>query len=199
MQAIFTKLLAAAQARYTGDGNVLLRLRNTPWELAVVAKEETNAHVYSAAGKVVVYSQLAQQMSDEQLAFVLAHEIGHSIADHGHLGQLVETISRSQLERVDKAIKAGTADALDYKPIYEAKSQRLHAMERQADLLGQKIMAVACYHPQGSLDAMANLAAGRRPRSELLVEFGTHPSNHTRAQYLIKEALPEAIKLYACR
>ncbi len=59
------------------------RLQNIKWEFAVIQSADSNAFV-APGGKVVVFSGLLDMVGrdDDQLAAVLAHEAGHTLARH---------------------------------------------------------------------------------------------------------------------
>ena len=58
-------------------------MQDIEWEFAVIRSQEPNAFV-APGGKVVVFSGLLDMVGsdDDQLAAVLAHEAGHTLARH---------------------------------------------------------------------------------------------------------------------
>jgi len=76
LDLVFVRLLAAAFERYPNA-------RRLRWELQLVRDEEISAECYSD-GRILLSKAFVQRYArdEDQLAFVLGHEIGHALAQH---------------------------------------------------------------------------------------------------------------------
>ena len=185
--------------------DVLARLQLKPqrfqWEYRVVDSRQVNAFCLPG-GKVVVYTGILPVAETEDgLATVLGHEIGHALAHHG-----AERMAQQQLVQLGQIAVAQSIGDLDPRQQREvmallgAGSQfgvllpfsRKH--ESEADHIGLLLMAAAGYDPREAIDfwqRMEKIGGGTRR------EFtSTHPSHEHRARDL-KHWLTEAVPLYA--
>jgi predicted Zn-dependent protease len=139
--------------------------------------------------------------TEDGLATVLGHEIGHALAHHG-----AERMAQQQLVQLGQLAVAQSIGDLDPRQQREvmgllgAGSQfgillpfsRKH--ESEADHIGLLLMAAAGYDPREAIDfwqRMEKIGGGQR------LEFtSTHPSHEHRARDL-KHWLTEAEPLYA--
>jgi len=178
-----------------------LKAQRFRWEYAVVRSRQVNAFCLPG-GKVVVYTGILPVAETEDgLATVLGHEIGHALAHHG-----AERMAQQQLVRLGQLAVASSLSDLDPRQQREvmallgAGSQfgillpfsRKH--ESEADHIGLLLMAAAGYDPHEAIhfwQRMERIGGGRR------LEFtSTHPSHEHRIRDL-KRWLPEAEPLYA--
>ena len=129
-------------------------------------------------GPVLITKKLAQMLdTDEQLAFVLAHETGHVAAQHGR-----KAINRSMIAGGLASILLG--DASDAQKIgvnvmytlYERGYSR--DQEYQADALGVQFMSKAQFNSEGAIMALAKL--GLKTTKGVNKYFATHPDTPDR-------------------
>jgi len=128
------------------------------WEYSVVRSREVNAFCLPG-GKVVVYTGiLSVAQTEDGLATVLGHEIGHALAHHG-----AERMAQQQLVSLSQAAIAQSLGDLDPRQQREimgllgAGSQfgillpfsRKH--ESEADHIGLILMAAAGYDPSDAI------------------------------------------------
>jgi predicted Zn-dependent protease len=189
----------------SNNKHVLARLQLKPqrfqWEYRVVRSRQVNAFCLPG-GKVVVYTGILPVAETEDgLATVLGHEIGHALAHHG-----AERMAQQQLVQLGQLAIASSLGDLDPRQRREvmallgAGSQfgillpfsRKH--ESEADHIGLLLMAAAGYDPHEALhfwQRMQRMSSGSR------LEFtSTHPSHEHRIRDL-KHWLAEAEPLYA--
>ncbi len=171
------------------------------WEYRVVRSRQVNAFCLPG-GKVVVYTGILPVAETEDgLATVLGHEIGHALAHHG-----AERMAQQQLVQLGQIAVAQSIGDLDPQQQREvmallgAGSQfgvllpfsRKH--ESEADHIGLLLMATAGYDPREAIhfwQRMERMEGGSR------MEFtSTHPSHEHRVRDL-KRWLAEAEPLYA--
>ncbi|MEQ8954864.1 MAG: M48 family metallopeptidase [Gammaproteobacteria bacterium] len=149
------------------------------WEVTVFDEEQANAFALPG-GKIGVYTGLLEVAENQdQLAAVLAHEVGHVLANHSNerasqatLGN-IGLVAAQVLGASDSAISTiSTASQLGlFLPFNRTQ-------ESEADTIGIIMMANAGFDPAGSIELWLNMSAqgGSRP-PELL---STHPAPQTR-------------------
>lgn len=168
------------------------------WEVVVFRSNQVNAFALPG-GKIGVYTAILQVANtQEQLAAILGHEVGHVIARHSN-----ERASQSML------VTLGTNLASAFSSNNKYHTQIMSALgmgtqiglvlpfsrthESEADYLGLKLMAQAGFDPHAAVslwENMSKLSSNQTP--EIL---STHPSNSTRIQKL-NAAMEEAMQLY---
>ncbi len=159
----------------------------TQWEVVVFdAPDQVNAFALPG-GHIGVYTGLMEvAKTQEQLAAVIGHEVGHVLANHAN-----ERLSRNQLTNFGLAIASGAFDLakVENKQLW-MQGLGLGAQfgialpfnrrqESESDRIGLELMAKAGFDPNASVtlwQAMAQASGGNQP-PELL---STHPSNQTR-------------------
>ncbi len=142
----------------------------------------------------MVTSGLVKQLQNEdELAFVLAHEVAHVLQRHHYRVVLRQRLA----ETAAKNLQAATGDAGN--TALSQASAQIYARgldknsEFEADRLGVELMARAGYDPAASVGVLERLQRlkGDDPRAELL--FSTHPSPAERLDTLLQtgvDALP---------
>lgn len=157
-----------------------------PWEVNVVTLRELNAWCMPG-GKIVVYSGLIErlQLSDDELAAVMAHEIAHALREHGRekVGQAAGVNAAAALggallgayfgvdANLGQSVIAGVGELAFMRP-------NSREMEQEADRLGVELAARAAYDPAAAISLwqkMGELAGGQPPQW-----LSTHPSHASR-------------------
>lgn len=166
-------------ARAVVDGLEEADRNRYQWEVTLFDQDQANAFALPG-GKMGVYVGLLDIASNQhQLATVLAHEVGHVLANHSN-----ERASQSALRNVGLAaaqvfgVSETTVSALDTASQLGLFLPFNRTQESEADNLGLFLMARAGFDPRESVELWRNMAAeaSRRP-PELL---STHPSPDTR-------------------
>lgn len=154
--------------------------KDLPWRFSVVNVDEFNAAAFPG-GFVYATRGLMDNLTDEELAFVVGHEMGH--VDYRHS---VKQLENDQARRLGLlAILAGatggrvndTTAALVGLADGVISSQFSKADEAQSDKYGLTLMAQAGYDPVFALSALQKLAAqssGGTP-GFLNTLVGSHP------------------------
>ena len=178
-----------AAQRYINLVGALLTQRvdaNYSWRFGLIKTESVNAFA-TPGGFVLITSGLVKQLQNEdELAFVLAHEIAHVIRRHHY-----KVVQRQRLaETAAKQMQASTADA-SFSELSQASAQ-IYARgldknsEFEADRLGTELMTQSGYDPASAIGVLERLQKlkGDDPRAELL--FATHPSAAERMDTLLQ-------------
>jgi len=160
--------------------------RNTGWESAVFADDAANAFALPG-GKVGVYTGLFKvARNQDQLAAVVAHEIGHVAAKH-HDERITRQAGASGVLQLLGALLGsrygeGAANAAVQGGGVLAQTGFLlpgsRAQESEADVVGQQLMANAGFDPREAVNLWQNMiaAGGGRPPEWL----STHPDPSSR-------------------
>lgn len=175
---------------------------DTRWEVVVFdAPGQINAFALPG-GHIGVYTGLLEVANtQDQLASVLGHEVGHVLAAHAN-----ERLSRSQLTNMGLTLASGAFD------LAQVENKQLwmqglglgaqfgialpfnRRQESESDEVGLDLMAKAGFNPNASVtlwQAMGE-ASGGKSQPEFL---STHPSNDTRIADL-RQNMPQAELLY---
>lgn len=159
------------------------------WDYALFENADANAWALPG-GKVGVYTGIFKVATNQdQLAAVVAHEIGHVIARHHD-------------ERITRQLGAAGAVQLlgslagDYSQIATQGGSVLaqagfllpnsRAQETEADVVGQELMAQAGFDPRAAVELWRNMAAAGGARSPQWLS--THPDPASRLRELESRA-----------
>lgn len=170
--------------------------RGWKWETALIRNDELNANV-GPGGKIIVYTGLIDrlQLTDDELAAVLGHEIAHALREHSR-----EAMSRAYAAEIAKqgavallGLGEMASSAADVAVQYGMTLPNSRSNEGEADLIGLELAARAGYNPNAAIslwNKMQAASAGAPP------EFlSTHPSSDTRISSL-QQAIPKVMPLY---
>lgn len=184
LRSIFARLVTQARQQTA-------RAAHLPWSLTVLGLRDVAAFALPE-GQVVVSEALIEDrgLSDEALAFVLAHEMAHSILEHER--QLL-TAGRLLLPRnVERSVRDMYVEFEHDFGFFRRLEPVLHQGEFEADELGLLLAALAGFAPNRQLEFMQNEVAedaGRRPVGS------THPAAAARLSRL-HTRLPLAWRLH---
>ena len=166
-------------------------VENFEWRFVVVDLPIKNAFC-APGGKVFVFTGLLEGMgSEDELASIVAHEVGHAIARHGS-----ERIALAKLTFVFYFLLWLFFDQLQIASLVVNLALTLpysRKIEKEADALGLFLMTAACYDPRESPKAFKALMKDEKMGT---VEFlSTHPATEGRIKEMNK-MLPEIEKMY---
>ncbi len=124
------------------------RLQPGAIEAYVVPSDDLNAYTFglSSPKNVVLYSALFQVMDEDELLFILGHELGHVALGHTWLNSLVGGMA---------GIPASFSAAVILNVAFLSWNR---ACEYSADRAG----LLACGKPEKAISALVKLGAGRR-------------------------------------
>lgn len=184
LRRIFERLVVEARQQTA-------RAALLPWSLTVLRLDGVAA-LALPDGQIVISEALIEDrgLSDEALAFVLAHEMAHAILEHER--QLL-TAGRQLLPRqVERSVQDMYVEFEHNFGLLKTLEPVLHQGEFEADELGLLLAALAGFGPQRQLEFMQNEVAedggGRALAS-------THPAPMERLERLT-ERLPLARRLH---
>lgn len=146
-------------------------------------RKELNAMTAPGGFIYITRALLEALESDDEVAFVLGHEIGHVTGDHIRK-QLSQAIAGSLLldiltGRASRLVRIGTDIMFS---LYQRGYSRQH--ERDADSRSVRYMKAAGYNPVAAITALKKL--GMERYKGLIRWFGTHPDVPSRIQRIAK-------------
>jgi predicted Zn-dependent protease len=171
--------------------------KNWDWSIKIIDDPKTVNAWAMAGGKMALYTGLVEQIkpTDDELAQVLGHEIGHALAKHSAEQMSVAMASQIGVMAVGVATKsdglaltgAALAAALAVQMPYSRTA------ESEADRIGIELAAKAGYDPHAAVTLwkkMSKVGGSRQP------EFlSTHPSPEHREQKLAS-LIPQMMPYY---
>jgi predicted Zn-dependent protease len=160
-----------------------------PWEFVVFDSPALNAFVLPG-GKVGCYRGLMELANfDDELGFVLGHEVGHVSARHAAerysraaLAEVGVQIAGSALGNSSSAAARQAGGLLGVGVQYGLILPFSRDQETQADRLGVDYMVKAGYDPRASLGVWTKMAAAEKTRTPEWLS--THPLPEERIQNL---------------
>ncbi|KAI0367886.1 hypothetical protein BV20DRAFT_1023600 [Pilatotrama ljubarskyi] len=186
---VHTRLLPSADIWTAGEvDRIPPEVGGREWHLFVVNDDKV-VNAMASFGDIVVFTGILPVAKDENgLAAVLGHEIGHAVARHAserYSSVKIFIILAMALDFLGIPFSSFIAQLL-----YDLPNSR--AQEFEADKIGLRLSARACFDPQAVPEMFKRLgrleaAMGSRP-----VDFlATHPASEKRSKVL-QEMLPEA-------
>jgi len=167
------------------------------WSIKIIDDPKTVNAWAMAGGKMALYSGLVTQLNatDDELAQVLGHEIGHALAKHSAEQMSVAMASTIGVAAVgvaaDRKGLALTGAALAAALAVQKPNSR--AAESEADRIGIELAAKAGYDPRAAITLWQKMAkVGGKGPPEFL---STHPSPENREKKLA-EFVPQMMPYY---
>ena len=155
------------------------------WETNVISSKEINAWCMPG-GKMAVYTGLIEKLNvtDDELAAVMGHEIAHALREHGRERASQAMAQGLALSVLGIAVGASDTSMQLAQVITEVTinlpNSRAHEVE--ADRIGVELAARAGYDPRAAVtlwQKMSKAAGGAPPQF-----LSTHPSPQNRIQDL---------------
>lgn len=163
------------------------------WQVAVIDDPETLNAYCLPGGRMAIYTGLIDKLhaTDDEIAEVMGHEIGHALANHG-----AEKMSHAMLAQ-GAVLAAGMASSEDNRGAVLIGGTALAQLgwllpnsrqaESEADTIGIELAARAGYDPDAGVSLWRKMkaASGGKSPPEWL---STHPATETRLENLARLA-----------
>ncbi len=162
-----------------------LKVRKYDFNFYVEPSKEINAFA-TPGGNIVVLTELIKKANDDELACVLAHEIGHVIERHSLKSALRNAGLITTLQVITARSSEAAADALS--GLIQVEGLRFdREQEKEADLTGVKLAWESGYNPSALIDFMHKLEKEYPETSNTLSILSDHPMPADRAEYIADE------------
>jgi predicted Zn-dependent protease len=169
------------------------------WQFNVQKTKDLNAYCMPG-GRIMVYSGLIESLdlSDAELATVLAHEVAHALREHTR-----ERVSRAYAQQLvltgAAAVTGASEGAANIANMVAEVTFQLpfsRDQESEADQIGLELMARAGYDPRAALTLWKKMSAAESSGQPKFLS--THPAPGDRIKDIEKN-LPRVLPLYAKR
>ena len=163
------------------------------WEVQVIDEPKTVNAFCMAGGKMGIYTGFWEKLkaTDDEIAAVMGHEIGHALADHTRERMSVGLATQLGVTVLSAILAARTND-----PSAFARNQNMYGTaaavgvtlpnsregEDEADQIGIELAARAGFDPRGAVSVWKKMAAGEGGGPPQFLS--THPSHESRIQRL---------------
>ncbi|WP_051037875.1 M48 family metallopeptidase [Thalassoporum mexicanum] len=142
------------------------------YEFYVIAAEEINAFAMPGGKIFINAGAIAKTNSEAELAGLLAHEISHAVLSHGFQLVTQSALNSNLFQFLPFGGTAANLFTLDYS----------REMERQADVLGTRILASSGYAADGLYNLMVTM--GKEQKQSPPAWVSTHPETNDRVAYI---------------
>ena len=170
------------------------RARQWQWEVILIDAKQVNAFCMPG-GKIAVFAGLllGLDLSDDEAAMVLGHEIAHALREHAR-----ERIAKSQLTQLGASLLGEFVGGGKYAGLFSAGGHLMTLKfsrddETEADSVGLELAARAGYDPRAGITLWRKMMAASRGAPPQWLS--THPSGKNRIQE-IERQLPAVMPLY---
>ena len=179
------RVRAVAQRLIPATGAFRADAPGWQWEVNVLSSKELNAWCMPG-GKIAVYTGLLEklQLTDDELAAVMGHEIAHALREHGR-ERASEQVATAAVIGIAGAVLGAGQGSMDLANIVadltiSRPNSRTHEVE--ADRIGVELAARAGFDPRGAVTVWQKMAkAGGSEPPQFL---STHPSTENRIRDL---------------
>jgi Zn-dependent protease with chaperone function len=167
------------------------------WEVQVIDDPKTVNAFCMAGGKMAIYSGMWEKLkaTDEEIAAVMGHEIGHALASHTRerMSVAYSTTIGTTIAAIALGARQDTAALMQTAAAVAIELPNSRESETEADQIGIELAARAGYDPAAAVtlwEKMGKLGGGNPPQF-----LSTHPSPQDRAARL-KELAMQVQPLY---
>ncbi len=173
------------------------------WQVAVIDDPKTLNAWCMAGGRMAIYSGIITQLNltDDEIAQVMGHEIGHALAKH--TAERMSTAMASDAALQIGAILLGNGSAASQMGLQAAavattvgvQLPNSRRQESEADRIGIELAAKAGYDPHAAPALWQKMvqATGTQGKSDFL---STHPAGEKR-QEALAALIPQMMPFYA--
>ena len=183
---------------FTGEWNA--RARQWQWEVNLIGSNQINAFCMPG-GKIVFYTGILKtlQLSDDEVAIVMGHEITHALREHAR-EQMGKSTATAVGARIGGALLSGWLgiDPRVTDSVARAGANLLTLQfgredETEADLVGMELAARAGFDPRAGVSLWQKMGAANKNAPPQWLS--THPSDGNRIATM-EANLPKVIPLY---
>jgi predicted Zn-dependent protease len=170
------------------------------WEVNLISTKAVNAFCMPG-GKIAVFSGIldALQLTDDEVAAVLGHEIAHALLEHGRARMTTEYAKIAGVTVAAIVLNLGnvSTEVLARAANLAVSLPYARAQETDADLVGLELAARAGHDPRAALSVWEKMQkyAQTAARGQPPQFLSTHPSHGTRIKQ-IEANLPKVLPLY---
>ena len=194
------RLRAIAQKIIPLVGEWNERARQWKWEVNLIGSNQINAFCMPG-GKIVFYTGILNtlQLSDDEVAMVMGHEIAHALREHARERMGKSTVTAGAA-RLGGALLSGWL-GIDPRLTDTVAQQGANLLtlkfgredESEADMVGMDLAARAGFDPRAGVTLWQKMSAANRGAPPLWLS--THPSGNSRIAE-IEANLPKVMPLY---
>ena len=170
------------------------RAQKWQWEVILIGGQQVNAFCMPG-GKIAVFSGLllGLQLTDDEAAVVMGHEIAHALREHAR-----ERIAKTELTRLGASVLSEFVGGGKYSGLFSAGGQLMTLKfsrddETEADTVGLDLAARAGYDPRAGITLWKKMMAANKGAPPQWLS--THPSGKNRIGE-IERHLPEVMPIY---
>ena len=170
------------------------RAQQWQWEVVLIGAQQVNAFCMPG-GKIAVFSGLllGLQLTDDEAAVVMGHEIAHALREHAR-----ERIAKTELTRLGASLLSEFVGGGKYSGVFSAGGQLMTLKfsrddETEADTVGLELAARAGYDPRAGVTLWKKMMSANKGAPPQWLS--THPSGNNRIRE-IERHLPEVMPLY---
>jgi predicted Zn-dependent protease len=174
--------------------------RKWTWEVNLISSKSVNAFCMPG-GKIAFFTGIleALQLTDDEVATIMGHEIGHALLEHGRARMSEQLLKNIGISAAAVMLNLGDVSAamLSQAANLAVSLPYARKQEADADLVGLELAARAGYDPRAAVVVWQKMSkhaqgAGRGQPPQFL---STHPSNQNRIKE-IEANLPRVLPLY---
>ena len=170
------------------------------WEVNLISSKSVNAFCMPG-GKIAFFTGIldALQLTDDEVATIMGHEIGHALLEHGRARMSEQLLKNIGISAAAVMLNLGDVSAavLSQAANLAVSLPYARKQEADADLVGLELAARAGYDPRAAIAVWQKMSkyaqgAGRGQPPQFL---STHPSHESRIRD-IEANLPRVLPLY---
>lgn len=161
-------------ARVTSVGQKLLSSNSLPTKVTFYVDQEEDVNAYANIDNEihVYYGLLKLVETDEELASVIAHEIGHIANRHIQKQTVLGVITQAIIAKIKKPFMSKVVNGIGGLSLLKVS----RSAEYEADLTGTDLMIGAGYNPEAMLSLLNKIA------QNYIDVIQTHPSGNKRLE-----------------
>ena len=176
------------------------RAKQWQWEINLIGSNQINAFCMPG-GKIVFYTGILKtlQLSDDEVAIVMGHEITHALREHAR-EQMGKSTATAVGARIGGALLSGWLgiDPRITDSVAQAGANLLTLQfgredETEADLVGMELAARAGFDPRAGISLWQKMGAANKNAPPQWLS--THPADSNRIA-VMEANLPKVMPLY---